>query len=400
MQNYSADDIKRQEVNKKASLTKRHIDIIYPYSRYLYTDEFDIHSDNVTPMLYAAKKFQLQGLSNLCFSFLEAEMNTDNVCRIMEQAHIYSENALYDKCLRFINLNGNEVLTKPAFGELCTECVQKIIQPSDLNADEDKVYEGCIIWANAECRKDKKQPTDENRRAMLGDLLFLIRFPTMDITYFTHKVSLGNILTHDETLSIFQYFHGEVQQLPNRFNKKPRNRVAINAKDKLQDLVTLPDRRSPNYGSIARVTRFGSCSGEWKQNGPADAISFTVSRSVILYGIQIYGTARGQEMFTVKVYIYDDTKEEIRKTDATIYTNTSKQKYDVYLSEPVRIPSKRVFTILVLIKGGPTRKGIDGESVKKENGVTFEFISSNKSSNGTDTTVGQIPGLLFSLAHQ
>ena len=349
-------------------------------------------------MLFAAKKFQLQGLSDLCFKFLEAEMNTDNVCRIMEQAHIYSESVLYDKCLRFINFHGNEVLTKPTFGELCSECVDKIIRPNDLNADEDKVFEGCMIWANAECRKNKKQPTDEVRREMLGELLYLIRFPTMDIAYFTHKVSLGNVLTHDETLSIFQYFHGEVQQLPNRFNKKPRNRVPDKTRNILEP-VKIPDHiQSINHPSISRVVRFPSCSGEWKQNGPPDAISFTVSRSVVLYGIQIYGTSRGKDTLSVIVCIYDDMKEEVRKTDATIYTNTSKHTYDVYLTEPIRIPSRRVFTVMVLLKGGPTRKGVDGESVKKEDGITFEFFASNKSSNGTDVTVGQIPGLLFSLS--
>ena len=351
-------------------------------------------------MLFAAKKFDLQGLSELCFKYLEAEMNADNVCRVMEQAHIYNENGLYDKCFRFISANANDILVKPAFGELCPECVEKIIRPNELDADEDKVYEGCMIWANAECRRCRKQPNDETRRDMLGDLLYLIRFPAMDISYFTHKVSLGNVLTHDETLSIFQYFHGEVQQLPNRFNKRPRNRVPQRNKNReVTEPVKISDyRKLPNSENISRVSRFPSCSGEWKQNGPPDAISFSVSRTIILYGIQIYGTARGQEMYPVKLFVYDDTKEEMRKTDATIYTNTSKHKYDVYLSEPIRVPARRTFTVMVLTKGGPARKGIDGEAVKVEDGVSFEFSASNKSSNGTDVTVGQIPGLLFTIS--
>ena len=332
-------------------------------------------------------------------------MDTDNVCRVMEQAHIYNENGLYDKCLRFINANGNEVLTKPAFGELCPECVEKIIRPNELNADEDKVFEGCMIWANAECRRNRKQPNDGSRREMLGDLLYLIRFPAMDISYFTHKVSLGSVLTHDETLSIFQYFHGEVQQLPNRFNKRPRNRVpdrvpAQRNKDKeATEPVKLADyRKVPNSEHISRVSRFPAYSGEWKQNGPPDAISFVASRTIILYGIQIYGAARGQEMCPVRLLIYDDTKEEVRKTDATIYTTTSKYIYDVYLSEPIRVPARRTFTAMVIMKGGATRKGVDGETVKVKDGVSFEFSASNKSSNGTDVTVGQIPGLLFTVS--
>ena len=364
------------------------------YFRYIYTDEFDIHTDNVTFMLYAAKKFQLAGLSHLCFQYLDAEMHDETVAKIMEQAHIYNETTLYDKCLRYIFANGDSVLRKATISELCPECMARIVKADDLRAEEEAVFEGCMTWANAECRRQKKQPSDESRRAVLGKLLYHIRFPIMDVTYFTQKVSLGNLLTHDETLSIFQYFHGEEQQLPNRFSRNERNRLPRNITENVEPVMLSNSTRSTN---MSRVQRFITIDGQWKQNGPPDAISFTVSQPIILYGVEMYGVSYGKETYAVKILIYDDiTREEVRKNDANVFTNTIRTTYEVYLARPLRIPPRRVFTVMVVVKGSPTHKGVDGEKVHIVEGVTFEFSDSNRSSNGTDATVGQIPGLLFS----
>ncbi|XP_052811518.1 BTB/POZ domain-containing protein 6-B-like [Mya arenaria] len=360
--------------------------------QYMYTDEFDIHAENAPTMLYAARKFQLKGLSSLCFQFLDAEMHDETVCKIMEQAHIYNENSLYEKCVRFIYINANSVLRKPSFSELCAECVERIIKADDLRAPEEAVFEACMTWANAECRRQKKQPTDEVRRKVLGKLLYLIRFPTMAVTYFTQKVSLGQLLSHDETLSIFQYFHGEEQQLPSRFSRLERNQFPRTLAENTEP-VMLDNRRSP---AMARVRRFAAVDGQWKQNGPPDSISFSVSQPIVLYGIEVYGAASGKETYKLKILVYDDiTREEIRKNDSTIFTNNMRDTYDVFLSRPLRIPPKRVFTVVVCLRGQPTHKGVDGEKTEIVDGVTFEFSESNRSSNGTGVNVGQIPALLF-----
>ncbi|KAH3726161.1 BTB/POZ domain-containing protein 6-B-like [Dreissena polymorpha] len=361
--------------------------------QYVYTDVFDIHSDNAPFMLYAARKFQLKGLSSLCFQFLDAEMHDETVCKIMEQAHIYNENGLYEKCVRYIYTNGNAVLAKPSFAELCSECVERIIKSDDLRASEQAVFEACVVWANAECRRQKKQATDETRRKVLGKLLYYVRFPVMDVTYFTQKVSLGQLLSHDETLSIFQFFHGEENQLPHRFIRQERNQFPRNVTENAEPLMLSTTSRSP---SVISATRFPGTDGQWKQNGPPDAISFTVSQPIVLYGVEIYGAASGKETYALQILVYDDiTREEIRKNDASLFTNSIKDKYEVYLARPLRIPPRRVFTVVVIMKGTPTHKGVDGERTLIMDGVTFEFTDSNRSSNGTDASVGQIPGILF-----
>ena len=341
----------------------------------------------------------------------------------MEQAHIYNESALHNKCLGYILNRGWEVLQTPAFKELCMDCLGRIVKSDDLKSSEEDVYEAVIDWSTNECRRQKYQPTDENRRQVLGALLYLIRFPVMDVTYFTQKVSFREILSNDEAVSIFQYFHGEEQQLPNRFNRNERNRLPSKKplterkaqylrttnKNREVQRVTPSQRNTPHRQistplilgapwspNMSKVCRFRTYDGEWKQNGPPDAISFVCSNPIVLYGVEIYGSVSKQrDMFDVKLSVFDDLKQEVRKNDGRITTDNVRKTYEVTLLRPIRIPPSRVFTVMVSIKGSPTHKGVDGQSLHVVDGVTFEFSDSNRSSNGTGVTVGQIPSLLF-----
>jgi hypothetical protein len=47
----------------------------------------------------------------------------------------------------------------------------------------------------------------EQLRKVLGDLIYLIRFPIMERKYFTNEVSTKNVLTLVEKVEIFQSFH-------------------------------------------------------------------------------------------------------------------------------------------------------------------------------------------------
>ena len=372
-------------------------------------------------MLYVAKRFALGGLSTLCFAFLDSEMSVENVCKILEQAHIYNESGLHNKCLGFILNHGWEVVKTPAFSELCMDCLGHIVKSDDLKSSEEDVYEAVIGWSTNECRRQKLQPTDENRRQILGPLLYFIRFPVMDVVYFTQKVSFREILSNDEAVSIFQYFHGEEQQLPNRFNRNERNRlpstkpltertaqyrgttkrnrevlrVSPRQRQQQREISTPVMLGAPWSPNMSKVCRFRTYDGQWKQNGPPDAISFVCSNPIVLYGVEIYGSACGRETYNIKLAVFDDLKQEVRKNDGRITTDNIRKTYEVTLLRPIRIPPSRIFTVMMSIKGSPTHKGVDGQSLQVVDGVTFEFSDSNRSSNGTGVTVGQIPALLF-----
>ena len=402
----------------------------------MYAGTIDIHGENVGPVLYASKRFQIKGLLNECIAFLDSSISEDNVCTILEQAHSYNESKLFDKCLKFILLNAADVLRTRAFLELCAECVKKVVSSDDLKADEVQVFESMVDWSTSECRRKGTSATDENRRQVLGNLLYQIRFPVMDVTYFTQRVSFRDILSDDEAVSVYQFFHGEERQLSRKFNKNERNRIRSdrnyndrnynqgNKVDPVPPMTTAqfvetrrthrttptptvrfktPEPRNnsvvmdiPRVLNQSRVSRFIRSDGRWKQNGPPDAISFTCSSPIILYGVEVFGSVRDHESFNVRLYLFDDMKEEVCNGGALVTSDSFKRTCDVMFSRAVRVPPRRVFTVVISLKGSPCNKGIEGRRRADCDGVTFEFLDSNRSSNGTDVTVGQIPALIFS----
>ena len=363
-----------------------------------------------------------------------SEMSSDNVCKILENAHTYNVQDIYDKCLRFIYVNAVDVLKTPNLRDLCRECVTEIVKSDDLLANETNVYDALINWANGECaRGHRKLPlNDTNRREVLGDLLFCTRFPLMDVNVFSHRISKQNVLRSDEKIALFQYFHGEVHTLPERFNRKPRRKYSVNreilarAESNINDIersiptpkqdqfsrraiLSLEDANKqqlkgnyPSYDNvyiepdqpILRVVRYKSIAGPWNLNSP-DAVSFRCSSTIILRGIQVFGPYKGTDYYTVRLSVFDEFRNEIRNEEINIFTDKAKV-YDVILKDPVRIPKQRIFTIQVAMKGKPTIHGTDGIAAVVTEGVQFEFINSNRSMNGTDITTGQIPALLFS----
>ena len=363
-----------------------------------------------------------------------SEISSDNVCKILENAHTYNEQNIYDKCLRFIYVNAVDVLKTPNFRDLCRECVTEIVKSDDLLADETDVYDALMNWANGECaRSQRKLPlNDANRREVLGDLLFCSRFPLMDVNVFSHRISKQNVLRSDEKISLFQYFHGEVNTLPDRFNRKRRRKYSINRQilaradgnnyDTERQIPTPkhnqysrrailpPDDTNqrqftehiPSYDNVyvepdqpvLRVVRYKSIAGPWNLNSP-DAVSFRCSSTIILRGVQVFGPYKGTDYYSVTLSVFDEFRNEIRKEEMNIFTNKAKV-YDVILHEPVRIPKQRIFTVHIVMKGKPTIHGTEGVAVVVTEDVQFEFINSNRSMNGTDVTTGQIPALLFS----
>jgi len=390
--------------------------------RFLYTDELDVDSvRKAKELINISYRYGPQTVRNRCYSYLQSEMSGDNVCTTLELAHTHNEQEIFDKCFHFILVNATDVFKATNFKDLCRECVKKILTSDDLNASEFDVYDAVVLWADGECSRKKTKPNDERRRDVLGDLLFSVRFALMDVDEFTHRLSMKEVLTSEEKVVLYQFFHGEVNKLPSEFNRTPRKQYKVRAefanmeisedgniapssnKEDTKDrprTVELPRKtRSKHLDQpTLRVLRYKDIGGPWEFRKGADAIRFQCSNTIVLRGVEIFGPFYESDTYTVDFTLTDDLKNDIRKEHFTVDARVPHQKtYDVILRNPVRVPAQRIFTVSVKIRGEASYQGLRGSAYVETEGVTFDFYSSNVSFNGTDVTVGQIPALLFSL---
>ena len=348
------------------------------FFRFLYTEQVELTDENVMALLYSAKKYSVTSLEEKCCAFLQTGVSPDNACTILEQAHLFEEPKLKERCFDVIYSHSEELFKTVDFGNLCFQCLKTILESFRLQIGEELIYSACLKWSEEECRRQSLEINDTNQRQALGDILFLIRFPIMSPLFFTETVSTSNILTADEKVAIYQQYTVKSGAFTEacRFTNKSR----INT----------------NICSIRRFTDVaGSKFDFWVNDNTVDAISFSCSRDITLIGIIMFrpfeaGVVQGS------VGVYDEHNDLIgRRPSIEIDYELNSQTKDVKLKPALKLQKDKWYTIVQQMIGCNTYLGQNGNKQVPESTISVSFRKSPMDRNDTNVTSGQIPGFLY-----
>ncbi|KAL3853691.1 hypothetical protein ACJMK2_017214 [Sinanodonta woodiana] len=361
--------------------------------RYMYTDETELTADNVLPLLYAAKKYNLKGLVRNSLAFLQEGRSVENICVIFEQAYIYDDEEFMKTSLEFINVNGRSVLQSAAFLELSPDCVKKIVSADELHTDERTVLESVVKWGEAQCKKKNIEPSPTSIRSAIGDILYLIRFPLLEESYFTNVVSDMSILSDSEMVELFKYFYKSGATVQ-KFVSRERNVSDSVAKH------TFPKHNNQEERTIQTCIRFQNVcdDGSWYCGGEPDAIGFFTNQNISLHGVLVYGSYIGEGRYDITCTVYENEDTELLQIKTYIRTSEHQPTYPILFENSVKINQGRRYTILIRVvcpEGMDTYQGKNGTQSVGVGNVKFNFFKSKLSRNGTDTKMGNIPGILF-----
>ena len=194
----------------------------------MYTDEVQLSADNVLGIMYTAKKYIITNLSKKCSGFLQENLSADTAPQLLEQSIIFNEKDLKAKVLTKIREEASTVLPSEEFTTLSKEALHEVLQLSLKISSEMEVLNASLKWAETRCKQLKRTMNGANMREVLGDSLFLIRFPTMTLDDINDTVILQNILTDREQLHVLRYLtaKSKPENLPfpiePRFDPTPR----------------------------------------------------------------------------------------------------------------------------------------------------------------------------------
>lgn len=351
----------------------------------MYTECVDIGPDSVMGLMYTAKKYNVPSLVKQCGEYLEEEINGDNVCTILEQAHLFDENRLREQCFATIFSDSNKVLKGPLkdYRSLCYDCLKKVVGSDQLKSSEETIFKACVDWAEEQCRYKHLEINDENLRRILDDILFLIRFPNMGHRSFTELVSNRDLLTTDEKLAVFQAFHrsprdgDRASHSGKRFLAKPRNKTEIFRINRFQEVV-------------------GGTFDFWLNDNFCDAIAFMTSRDINLFGVAVFcpfpdGIIRGG------VQLFDQGNRCMTRCEnLEIVYDPEDKVVDVKFKGSIRIEQGKWYTIMQQMTGSKSFFGTKGQRQVHGEGVVITFRNSPMYKNNTDVDSGQIPALLYS----
>src|SRR6218665_3198232 len=158
--------------------------------------------------MYAAKKYLLPKLSKACGVLLQTSVKFENVCYLLDQSILFSEEHLRDDCLTFISSNSSEIFKTEGFLDSSRQALGAILKIERVRSKESVLCQSTENWAKHQLRVHKsiENPSDEEIRETLGSLLYDIRFPTMDPEKFADLVGKRAVLTDKDKSSIYLYF--------------------------------------------------------------------------------------------------------------------------------------------------------------------------------------------------
>ena len=104
--------------------------------RFLYSDEVNLHGNNVMGVLYLAKKYMVPSLADECKDYLQDKLDPSNVFTILPTAQKYEEKNLVDQCWKVIESQTEQVLESDGFEMIEKTLLEALVQRETLQIRE------------------------------------------------------------------------------------------------------------------------------------------------------------------------------------------------------------------------------------------------------------------------
>ena len=353
-------------------------DILEEFLRFLYTDECNLTTDNAMFVMYLARKYIVPSLAEKCTEFLTANLAAENVFILLKQAVQFVEEEFVKKCWDWIDVNTVDVVASDAFGDINQATLAELLKRELLNVKEVDLFKAVLIWSEAECSRKGIKANAKNKRAVIGNAIYQIRFASMTPQQFAQNASQSGILTPEEMVLFYDNIGG-VERASEEWNLSKR---------KVREEVLLRCCRFVNYGhrSLHGVYRIFATTWE-------DTLCISFSEAVKIHGVHLLGD-RGKE-YNVKLQVFS---QSVEKKFFSQQNSRDISGFDVMLPVPIEVQADVVVHLKATITGRKNRCiGLWGKKKVETNGITLTFFNiTGEDSGETSMEQGQFDEIIFS----
>lgn len=108
-------------------------DAFKTFLQYIYTRELHLESiDEAIKLFYAARKYDVCDIEDICEAYLYTKIEPQNVCQIFEFGKLFEKPELREICLTVIRAKTNEVFASTGFLEADLNTVMTIFEQDEL----------------------------------------------------------------------------------------------------------------------------------------------------------------------------------------------------------------------------------------------------------------------------
>jgi len=321
--------------------------------------------------MYGSEKYMLHVIKDKCSHYLQSSLDEERACLVLQTAHDFNLDDLKTNALKFILSSGEPCLESKSFLSLSPECLRLVIESDDLMCKEEIIYQKIIEWSTNRCHDQNLTVNDENIRQVLGDLLYLVRFPIMERKYFTEKVSKKSLLSYEEIINVYQSLDDE-------------------------EITVFPTKRRKIEQVVCRRcdTSHKNAMG-WQQNGANDCLYFTIDIDCIILGVNVFGSMTYSGKHDVSLNILKSS-EVLRSIKTVLYSKQGQEMYPVMFDKPLLVKKNTIHQIQLNMKGPNTFTGESYKRIVSLNELSVTFSGSlSQSAISTNANQGQIPGIII-----
>ena len=355
----------------------------------MYSGEAALSGHNVLQVMYAAKKYLLEGLVQQCSTFLEDEISTENVCTVLKHCLFYDETTLAEKCVAFVAVDPKVVFESADFMNINETTLHHLLSADKVYIKPVDALKYSLKWAKSQ---QKDQTELISVREILGKSLFQIPFSSMSGRELAGIIRVSpDLLSDKEQAVLLRYI----------VSKGDQERTAVSLLGFIHREINTCISRDLHSKNRFRRTICPNTGKERCWSGSRekpDVIAFQVDQDVQFHGVTLFGSVAAGGAHSVVVKLYEGTTR-LCTYEQTITSDGTATPIDVPIhTSPVSVRSGTRYTVKVGRVGPQTFYGEEGTECVTTEGCTFIYYKCS-ANNGTDVSRGQIPQILFSKSH-
>lgn len=310
-----------------------------------------------------------------CEKTLKRTAMSNHAAKTLQTAYKYHLPDLLQESLQHIELNTKACLLSEHSLVLPKELVDIILKSDYLNCSETDVCQFLLKWTKAQCVSQGIESTGENMRNLVGQTLYQIRFPVVDMDFFSKDIANIDFLSRDEIIAIYRSQYGI--KISNFTNDK---------------------RRDPfEKKQLHTVTRYNDFSQIYFESDGTEALIFQADTDIWLRGVNLFPYNSDDTEITFK--ILDETNEEFIVHKTEIDCDYGREARLIKLPKPVQILSGKEYTITTQNYRKNMYYGIMCNHSDKASdcAVSITFKNSPMCTGISNVDQGQFAGFTFSV---
>jgi hypothetical protein len=157
-------------------------------------------------VLHLVLQYQVASFQTTCKNYLEP--TAQDTFKYLEQIMELKSEKYISTCFNFIDTLAHEYFTSKYFLNIKLATLDILLRRDTLDYSEVKLFKAVVSWVDHQCLQQNLKASLKNRRKILGNVIYDIRFLMMTLNEFTTDVIVVDILEDRESIGIIKAIKG------------------------------------------------------------------------------------------------------------------------------------------------------------------------------------------------